>query len=200
MCIHVLTAPSFGGGVTLSPKGGHCRGEGHDVHRRGAEAKVSRSRNAQQGAAAPGRGGVVGPPRDERSQMQINSDLGSQIPAPLAALKIAQRSACWLQSPSSIRAPGSGPAAPQRIPPLPPRTPPRPKHLCGEATCTALSSTPADPFSCRRGDLLLHSPTGSPAAAGGVCRCSRFLQSHIHHRERLGDLGQRSSWFAKTQP
>lgn len=76
--------------MTLSPRRGdtvpkgHCRGEGHNVHPRGATA--NRSQNAQRGAPAPALGAVVGPPPDERSQMQINSDSGSQIPALLAVL------------------------------------------------------------------------------------------------------------------
>lgn len=78
--------------MTLSPRRGdtvpkgHCRGQGHDVHLRGAEGMVNRSQNAQRGAPAPALGAVVGPPPDERSQMQINSDSGSQIPALLAVL------------------------------------------------------------------------------------------------------------------
>lgn len=170
---------------------------------RGAEPKVSRSQTTQQGTAAPVLG-VVSPPPDKHSQMQTNSDLDSQIPALLAVLKIAERSACWLQSPSSIRAPGwsshaqcippaclhpsSLPASllPACIPPaspdpscpsrplLPPPDPSCLEGFCHEATSSTLSSTPAGPFSC----------STARVGSGG----SRFLQSHVQHRDEFGEL------------
>lgn len=79
--------------------------------------------------------------------MQINSDLGSQIPALLAVLKIAHRSAgfnhpidprSWGRSSRRSASPAaSWTCLPQRV--------------CDGAASTALSSTPADPLLLQAG-------------------------------------------------
>lgn len=148
MCIHVLTAPSFGVGEGDTVPKGPCRGGGQDVHRRGAESRVSRSQTRQQGTAAPVLG-VVSPPPDKHSQMQTNSDLGSQIPALLAVLKIAERSACWLQSPSLIRALGWSSRA-QHIPPACPHPSilPGPLHPAQTPPARRISAMKPPPAHC----------------------------------------------------
>lgn len=174
------------------------------MHRGGAEAEVNRSQNAQQGAPAPAPGVVVvGPPPDEHSQMQINSDLGSQIPALLAVLKIAQRSAALASiTPIDPRSRGRSSRIPQRIPRCLPG-PASPKGVCMTGTPPPHCPRPLlTLLSCRE---VIYCSTARQAAGARPGRCAaapgvRRAASDTGRSSELsghGALGSPRPWFGE---